>query len=324
MHIYNAYSGPFWTTHSPHTLMKWNETNDMKRTISFCAHIFVMVVTMIFERMMIQDFFFTVRFRFNGSTTTLHWKPNLSFKWFSLPLSSLSLSAFICSEQAWYTHIWLWSAIWISSSVFVVTFFCPFFIIFHSSQRQSILLPVKWPCIFFTCISYVYIFFSFCFVCVCFCYGFQFIASSVSLARPSMHYLNLERNADPNLLTLSSAYYIFQSFNYSFRLHDFDHAISYAGLIIITCNACGMNALLVFYSFTLFVCLCVTMNVSTLKSRSRKLQLWTKAVSKSNNNNSINNNKGINRNRLRTVVRQKKHEIGYQPVGQQTINTLDL
>lgn len=103
-----------------------------------------------------------------------------------------TLSAFICSEQVWYTHIWLWSAIWISSSVFVVTFFCPFFIIFHSSQRQSILLPVKWPCIFFTCISYVYIF-SFCSVCVCFCYGFQFIASSVSLVsshsslRPFVH-----------------------------------------------------------------------------------------------------------------------------------------
>lgn len=41
----------------------------------------------------------------------------------------LSLGRSICS---------LWSAIWISCSVFVLLqYFCPFFIIFHSSQRQS-------------------------------------------------------------------------------------------------------------------------------------------------------------------------------------------
>lgn len=40
----------------------------------------------------------------------------------------------------------VWSAIWISSSVCYN--FCPFFIIFHSSQRQSLLLPAEWPCIF--------------------------------------------------------------------------------------------------------------------------------------------------------------------------------
>lgn len=233
----------------------------MKRTIPFCAHIFVMVV---------NDDFWTKRwFRTSfsscdsGSMVTQQHSIESQIYLSSdfLSPSPHTLSAFICSEQVWYTHIWLWSAIWISSSVFVVTFFCPFFIIFHSSQRQSILLPVKWPCIFFTCISYVYIFFlllrlrlfllRFSIHCqLCFARFLSFISSSV---RPFMHYLNLKRNADPNLLTLSSAYYSFQSFNYSFRLHDFDHAISYARLIIITCNASGLNTLIVFLQ-RYFVC----------------------------------------------------------------------
>lgn len=196
--------------------------------------------------------------------------------------------------------IWLWSAIWISSSVFVVTFFCPFFIIFHSSQRQSILLPVKWPCIFLVHLICLHFFCvvsdGFTIPSVSFssvlCYGFsihcQFSFTHFTL--PFIHPFN--RTWSKMLIQIcslslsrSSAFYIFQSFNYSFRrLHDFDHAISYASLIIITCNV--WNKFIDCFSQLYFVCVSVCDNERkqkhTLKSRSRKLQLRTKSVSKIN------------------------------------------
>lgn len=101
--------------------------------------------------MMNKDFLSTVRFRFNGKT--LYWKLNNVSNGFLL-FSFFSLTGFVF-ERVWFIHsvpyvqfIRLLSAIWISFACFVATFFCQFFIIFHSSQLQSILLPAEWPCIF--------------------------------------------------------------------------------------------------------------------------------------------------------------------------------
>lgn len=261
----------------------------MKRTIPFCAHIFVMVV---------NDDFWTKRwFRTSfsscdsGSMVTQQHSIESQIYLSSdfLSPSPHTLSAFICSEQVWYTHIWLWSAIWISSSVFVVTFFCPFFIIFHSSQRQSILLPVKWPCIFFTCISYVYIF-SFCSVCVCFCYGFQFIASSVSLVsshsslRPFVHSCIIWTWSEMLIqIYLHSRLHI-TVFNRSIihfgcMIPARNRAFSYAGGLLQRLNKCT--------AFFSFASIWVTMNIRS-ESRKRKL----------NGKGKINRAKSVNRYRL--------------------------
>lgn len=111
-------------------------------------------------------------------------------------------STFIYTRSFMHVHnIRLWSAIWISSPVFVVTFFCPFFIIFHSSQRQSTLLPVKWPCIFLMHLICLHFF-----VYVCFCYGFNSFPALFHTF-PSIH-LSIRfirtwsKNVDSTLLAL--------------------------------------------------------------------------------------------------------------------------
>lgn len=74
---------------------------------------------------------------------------------------------FTCSDHVWLIHsirsiYSAWSAIWIicSCSVFCYDILAHFSSFFIRIQRQSILLPAEWPCIFLVHLSYVYIFFS--------------------------------------------------------------------------------------------------------------------------------------------------------------------
>lgn len=76
---------------------------------------------------------------------------------------SFQWGLFTCSDHVWLIHsirsiYKAWSAIWIICSVFCYDIFAHFSSFFIWIQRQSILLPAEWPCIFLVHLSYVYIF----------------------------------------------------------------------------------------------------------------------------------------------------------------------